>query len=120
MGQKISGIAYVKVDGTQLTIKGKAEYNARDVNSEVVMALAGAVGRKETGSKPMLKLDAVMFPNFPRLQLDQMRNGTVTFEAANGDTYSIFEAFLEGEHSFDAVEGVIELTFTGMRQAWSS
>lgn len=117
--QKMAGTCYIQVDGTTLEIKGKAEYPLNIVMRETVMALGGPSGYSEKAQEPYISLDANMPPNFPRSQLQNMTNGTVTFEAANGQVYTLTQAFLSGETPINSVEGSVELRFSGLFGSYS-
>jgi hypothetical protein len=44
---------------------------------------------------------------------------TVTAELVTGKVYTLSDAFVSGDVSYKTGEGTIELTFTGVKGAWS-
>lgn len=114
MGNRVAGICYVKVDGTQLEIKSGGEYNPLSTTKETVLALAGVAGFKEMANSRKLKITAVNTSDFPTDQLQAGTNMTVTFEAANGKVFTLTGAWVEGEMTVNAEEGTVEITFGGL------
>lgn len=118
MANRTAGICFVKVDGTQLEIKGGLECPVADKKREVVMSSSGPVGYKETPVAPMVKASAIFTNDFP---MEKIRNGTamtITAEFANGKVYTLSDAFLATEASAKGEEGEVELEFHGIRGAW--
>ena len=114
MGQKVAGTCYVKVDGTQLTLKGGVEAPLMDVKRETVVP--GFF--KEEDVAGWVKLTAVNTPNFPLKQLIDGTDMTITAELNNGRVYVLFGAYLTGEPSAKGDEGTIELQFDGAKGVW--
>lgn len=118
MAGRIAGVCYIKVDGTQLEVKGGVEIPFSNVNRETVMGLAGVAGYKETAQRPYLKLTAVFTRDFPIQQLAEGTNMTITAELANGKVYTLSQAFLEGETVSNGEEGTAEIEFSGAVGTW--
>ncbi len=119
MGQRLAGICYIKVDGTQLTVEGGVECPISRTKKERIEALAGVAGYKETVQPPYVKLSAIYDADFPRSTLEQGSNMTVTAELANGTVYTLTGAWLEGDAAVKVDEGKIDLEFSGMNGVWS-
>ncbi|SAM35761.1 phage tail tube protein [Pseudomonas sp. 1 R 17] len=114
MGQKVAGTAYVKVDGTQLTITGGAEAPLMEVKRETVYP--GFF--KEEELAPYLKMTAIVEASFPIKTLANGRDMTVTCEFNNGRVYVLSGAYLVDEPSFKADDGTVELQFDGIKGSW--
>lgn len=114
MGQKIAGIAYVKVDGVQLTISGGAEAPLMDKKRETVFP--GFY--KEEELPPTLKMTALYTPDFPLKTLTQGTDMTITCEFSNGKVYVLSGAYLAGEPSLKGDDGTLELQFDGSKGIW--
>jgi hypothetical protein len=114
MAGRVAGICYVKVDGTQLEVKGGIEYNALKTKREVVMGLAGVAGYKESAIPFSLKITAIYTKDFPTNQLQNGTNMTITAELANGKVYSLSNAWVEGEMMVNGEEGTVEIEFVGV------
>lgn len=119
MGQRIAGICYIKVDGTQLTVEGGVECPVSRTKKEAVEGLSAIAGYKETVMKPYVKLSAIVDADFPRSTLEQNSNMTITAELANGTVYTLTGAWLEGEAAVKVDEGKIDLEFVGLNGVWS-
>lgn len=119
MGQRVAGICYIKVDGTQLTVMGDVECPLTPTKKERVAALASVAGYKETVKEPFVKVKAVYTPDFPRAQVAAGTNMTVTAELANGMVYTLAGAWLEGDSDAKGDTGEIDLEFSGTSGVWS-
>lgn len=120
MSQRVAGIAYAKVDGVQLEISGSFEAPINYTMKETVMGIAGVAGYKETAQRPYVRGEVVFVPGFPVQTLNNISNGTVTVEFANGTIYTLTGAWLEGEIATDGVEGKVTLEFTGTNGSWTN
>lgn len=118
MGKRVAGTCYIKVDGTQLEVKGSVEVPLTDKKLEAVVGLNAIAGYKEEVRVPFVKLTAIFKDDFP---LDALKKGTemtVTAELPNGKVYTLSDAFLVGEPNVKADEGEVELEFNGMKGEW--
>ena len=114
MSQKVAGTAYVKVDGTQLTITGGAEAPLMEVKRETVYP--GFYKEEELAA--YLKMTAIVEAGFPIKTLANGRDMTVTCEFNNGRVYVLSGAYLVDEPSFKADDGTVELQFDGIKGSW--
>lgn len=118
MAKRVAGICYIKVDGTQLEVKGGVEAPLSTVTREAVMGLTGPAGYKETAQEPYIKLSAIFTADFPLQTITQGINMTVTAEMANGKVFTLTGAYLRGEPAGNAEEGTVELEFSGTNGVW--
>ena len=119
MGKRVAGICYIKVDGTQLEVKGGVECPLTSTAKEAVMGLNGVAGYKETAKRPFVKVSAIFTADFPISTLANGSNMTVTVEMANGKVFTLAGAWLEGDgNDANAEEGTIELEFSGLTGIW--
>ena len=118
MGVRVAGICFVKVDGTQLEIKGKIETPLLPFAKETVMGLSGNAGYKETAQRQYLKVDTVFTRDFPINKLVMGTNMTITAELANGKVYTLTNAYVEGEMTGNGEEGTVDVEFTGITGVW--
>lgn len=114
MGQKVAGTAYVKVDGSQLTINGGGEAPLMDVKRETVVP--GFF--KEEDVAPWVKFTAVHTPDLDIKKLVNGTDMTVTVEFKNGRVYVLAGAYLVDEPSSKSDDGSIELQFDGIKGTW--
>lgn len=116
---RVAGICYIKVDGSQLEVKGGIEVPIASTAKEVVMGLNGVAGYKETVQRQYIKLEAIFTKDFPFSLIANGNNMTVTAELANGRVYTIANAWLEGnDTSVNAEDGTISLEFSGPVGIW--
>jgi hypothetical protein len=121
MAQRVKGICYLKIDGTQLSIKADSSMEA-PINTnarEAVMALDGLAGYGETAQRQYLKGTLVFTGDVDIQALNNMTNGTIVNEFANGKVYTLTGAYLEGENLADGIAGELPVEFTGTNGIWS-
>ena len=114
MGQKVAGTCYIKIDGTQLTLKGGVEAPLMDVERETVVP--GYY--KEEDMAPWVKFTAVHTPDFPLTALTTGTDMTITAELKNGRVYVLSGAYLVDKASVNGEAGTIDLQFDGVKGGW--
>lgn len=118
MAMRTAGVCFVKVDGSQLEVKGGLEAPIIENKREGVMSSSGPVGFKETPVQPYVKLTAIFTRDFPIQTLRDGTDMTITAEFANGKVYTLSDAFVSGETAGKGEEGEVELEFHGLRGVW--
>lgn len=119
MAKRISGTCFIKVDGTQLEVKGNIETPVSAFSREAIMGLNGVAGYKETAKRPFVKLDAIVTPDFPITLLQTGTAMTITVEFANGKVFTLSSAFMEGDgNDVNGEDGSISLEFSGITGIW--
>jgi hypothetical protein len=118
MAQRISGICYIKVDGTQLEVKGGLEAPLVETKREPVNSATGTVGYKETVVTQYVKVSTLFTRDFPIQALRDGTDMTITAEFANGKVYTLSGGFLSNEAGAKGEEGEVELEFSGTRGIW--
>lgn len=114
MGKKVAGTAYIKVDGTQLTVTGGAEAPLMDKKRETVYP--GFY--KEEELTAYLKMTVLHDPALPIKTLTEGTDMTVTCEFNNGKVYVLSGAYLVDEPTSKGDDGTIELQFDGDKGVW--
>jgi len=114
MGKKVAGTAYIKVDGTQLTVTGGAEAPLMDVKRETIYP--GYY--KEEKLAPHLKMTVIHDPDLPIKTLTEGKDMTVTCEFSNGKVYVLSGAYLVDEPASKGDDGTIEFQFDGIKGVW--
>jgi len=117
MGKRVAGTCYIKVNGTQLEVKGSVEVPLTDSKKEMVVGLNAVAGYKEEVRVPYVKLSAIFKDDFPMDALDGDEM-TVTAELANGKVYTLSDAILVGEPAVKVDDGEVELEFQGLKGQW--
>lgn len=119
MATRVAGTCYLKVDGTQYELKDDAiEIPLSKVSREAVMALGGLAGFKEMAQRQFVKFTSVFVRDLPIQTITNTTNATLVVEYANGKTYTLTGAYLEGEILADGVSGDLPLEFTGTKGIW--
>ncbi len=119
MGKKLAGTCYVKANAQQITITGGVECPLMDVKRETIMASGGAAGFSETAQAPYVKVTALKVPGSDLASITKATNLTVTVEYANGDVYTLSDAWVQGEPVHKGDDGTVDLEFGGMRGSWA-
>lgn len=115
---RLAGTCYLKLDGDQIEVSGGMEAPLAKSKKEPIMARGRVVGYKETPIAPYLKLTAVLTAEFPREKLAKATDITATAEFANGDVYTLSNAWFGGESAHKGDDGTAELEFGGMDGDW--
>ncbi|MDP3088868.1 MAG: phage tail tube protein [Methylotenera sp.] len=118
---KVAGTCYVKVDGSQLELKGDSGIEAPpfSVTREVVMGQSGVAGLKETAKTPYIKGTFIVGPDFPREKLDTGTDITATVEFINGSVYTLSGAFVVGDSAYKSDSGELDLELNGIKGIWA-
>lgn len=115
---RVAGICYIKVDGEQLEVSGGVECPLMEVTRETVMGTNGPAGHKETAQRQFVKVSAVFTEDFPMNKVTKGTDMTVTAEMPNGKVYTLSGAYLVGEPTAKADDGITELEFDGKKGQW--
>lgn len=120
MGKPIAGSCFVKTDGAALSLKmdGTLDITMSDVVRTAELSTAGVVGYSETPVAPSISGDFYVDSDFPLKTLCQNTAMTVIAELANGRTYTLSNAFVEGETNISAKDGTVSLKFVGTKGIW--
>jgi hypothetical protein len=117
---RAAGTLFVILNGNQLEVSLESvNAPAQEVIRETIMSTTGNAGYKETPQRQYLKFTAVFNPDFPLQTLRNISNGTLVANFANGTSYTLAGAYLEGETDIDAFEGKVAIEFSGTVGAWA-
>ena len=120
MAKGIAGTCYLKVDGEQLSVSSNSiSIQSAEVKREAVMGSTGLAGYSEVAVAPTISGTFNVTADFPLKKLLNGTEFTVTAELVTGKVYTLSDAFVSGDVSYKTGEGTIELTFTGVKGAWS-
>lgn len=115
MAERIAGIAYVKVDGNQLPLRGNFTVGPTNVERAGIAGQDGFHGYSEMPRVPYIEGDISTLPGVSIEALQDLTNVTVTAELANGKTYVLSEAFTVGVRELNTQEGSVRVRFEGAR-----
>lgn len=111
---RIAGIAYLKVDGEQIDIRGKFKYKVNTVKREVITGQDGVHGYKEMPEAPYISGDVDDMPGTRLKRLEGITDATITLELANGKTIVLNNAWWEDTSEVDTEEGSYPVKFVGL------
>ena len=115
MGERIAGVAYVKVDGAQFPLKGSMTVSPSDTEREGIAGQDGVHGYKEMPRVPFIEGDFSTVPGLSVEAINKITNGTVTAELANGNVYVLTQAWCTNATEIDTEEGQFTARFEGVR-----
>lgn len=117
---RIAGICHITANGKSLDIEGGLTVPLSKSNKEAIVSTNGSVHYKETPIAPSIDGSFLMTPDFPIEELSTLDDMTVVAAFANGKTYTLSEAFIEGEMNFESDGATVGIKFTGTNGRWSS
>jgi len=109
--QRVAGTLFLSVDGVNRAPRGSLEIQPMSVKRTSITNLDGSVSFKEEPIAPYIKAELEV--NFNPRTLQNMQGATVVAQTAAGQTYILSGAFLEGDVTYDPVEGKASFQFTG-------
>jgi hypothetical protein len=116
---KIAGELHITVDGNELDISGAVSIPLLEYNREAIVSLNGNVHNKKTPIAPYVEGEFLVYDGFPLSELQDGEDMTVVVSLANGMTYTLSGAFIEGEAVFESDGATVSMKFTGTKGRWS-
>jgi hypothetical protein len=89
MAQRFAGIAFLKVDGNQLALRGNFTVSPTSVERTMVAGQDGIHGYQELPRVPYIEGDLSAVPGLLLESLVSQVDSTVTAELANGRVYTL-------------------------------
>jgi hypothetical protein len=114
MAQRFAGIAYVKVDGSQLPLRGNFTVSPSKLERAGIAGQDGVHGYSELPRVPFIEGDVSLTPEVSIEDLDDITDATVTAELANGKTYVLSEAWTKSAFELNTHDGIVRVRFEGM------
>jgi hypothetical protein len=114
MGQRLGGVAYLKVDGNQIPLRGNFTIHPQQTHRSGVAGQDGPQGFTEMPVLPAIEADVTTDPGYSiRAALD-ITDATVTAELANGMVYVLRNAWVAEEVTVNTAEGSAKFTWQGL------
>lgn len=110
----IGGVAYLKVDGTQYSLRGNLKVSPSSRERTGVAGQDGVHGYTEVPRIPFIEGDISDSGGLSVLDLEKLTDVTVTAELASGKTYVLRNAWVSGAREVNAAEGSMTLRFEGL------
>lgn len=111
---RIGGIAFVKWNGNQLALRGKARSNILPTKREGVAGQDGVHGYKEMPRVPSFQMDVTYVQGSSVEELHKIEDATITLELANGAVHILRNAWFAEDSEVDAEEGSFPVKFEGL------
>jgi hypothetical protein len=111
---RIAGVAYLKVDGEQIELKGSFKYQINTVKREPLVGQSGVVGFKEMPAAPHIAGEVFDMPGTRVRRLEDIVDATVQLELANGKTIVLRGAWWEDASEVDTEGGSYPVKFCGL------
>lgn len=114
---KIAGTAYLKVDGTQYSLRGSVTANLKPSTREGIAGQDGVHGYKEMPMVPFIAVDISTTPELDLNALAKLDDITVQLECANGKSGLLRNAWADlGD--VNPEEGSLSVRFEGKSGEW--
>jgi hypothetical protein len=111
----VAGVAYLKLDGTQYSLRGSFMVRPHNRTREEIVGQDGYHGYKETEVAPSIEAEITDRGGLSIMALQGITESTVTAELNNGKTYILNDAFFAGPIELDASDGKMQVKFVGAR-----
>jgi len=112
---RIAGTCYLKVDGTQYSLRGSLTVSPDDVEREGFAGQDEVHGYIEKPRVPSISADLTDTGGLSLDALRAMTDVTVTAELANGKSYVLRNAWTKGAHELNTAEGQVAVTWEGKK-----
>jgi hypothetical protein len=114
MGQRVAGIAYVKVDGQNIPARGNFVIHPNKVERTGIAGQDGVHGYSEMPRVPAIEGDITTDPGIAIGDLLDIKDATVQIECANGMVYVLRNAWQAGMMDLNTVEGSAKIRWEGL------
>lgn len=110
---RIAGTFYLKVNNKLQYASGEFKFSPGIPKREAVLSSFGFAGYKEEPTTAYIEGE-LLDRDLDHKELLNLKNGTITLELANGNTFVLSEAFCCGEVSI-TTEGKLDIRFEGSK-----
>jgi hypothetical protein len=114
MGQRIAGVAYLKVDADLYPLRGNFTVSPTPLERAGIAGQDYVHGFSELPRVPYIEGDVSLVPGLSVEQLAQVTNSTITAELANGMVYVLQEAWTRAAFELNTREGQTRVRFEGI------
>jgi hypothetical protein len=114
MASRFAGIAYVKVDGRQLPLRGNFTVSPSPLQRAGIAGQDGVHGFSEVPRVPYIEGDVSLTPDVSIEDLDDITGATVQADLANGKSYVLREAWTVSAFELNTHDGQTRVRFEGV------
>ncbi len=115
MANRIAGVCYLKVDGTQYALRGSLTVSTDRYEREGVAGMDAVHGFIERPRVPSISADITDMGGLSLEGLRGIEDATVTAELANGKTYLLRNAWVADALELNAADGQVSVVFQGLK-----
>jgi hypothetical protein len=114
MASRIAGIAYVKVDGTQYPLRGNFTVRPSATERTGLAGQDGVHGYSENPIVPSIAGDISLTSDVSIDTIGAITNSTVVAELANGNVYTLSQAWTKAAFELNTHDGLFHVVFEGV------
>lgn len=114
MGIRVGGVAYLKVDGQNIPLRGNLTIHPSQSERTGVAGQDGPQGFTEMPRVPAIEGDVTTDPGFSIMDAVGVTDATVQAECANGMVYVLRNAWQAGVIDINTVEGSAKFRWEGL------
>jgi hypothetical protein len=114
MAKRIAGVAFFTVNGQQLALRGNFTVSPTRMERTGIAGQDKVHGYSELPRVPFIQGDVSLMPDMSVEDLDNIDNGTVVAQLANGKNYVLSEAWRAATSELNTREGLTPVRFEGV------
>lgn len=114
MAQRIAGLAFLTVDGTQLQLRGNFSVSPSAVERTMIAGQDGVHGYQELPRVPYIEGDLSTIPGLLLEALEAQTNVTVVAQLANGMQYSLTGGTCKAGFENNTRDGQVRVRWEGL------
>lgn len=114
MGQRVAGIAYLRVDGTQYPLRGNFTVSPSAVERKGIAGQDYVHGYQEMPRVPFIEGDVTLVPGLLLEDVEAVTDATVQADLANGSSYILRGAWCVSAFEAQTGEGQVKVRFEGL------
>jgi Phage tail tube protein len=114
MAQRIAGIAFLKIDGNMLALRGNFTVSPSAVERNMLAGQDGVHGFQELPRVPYIEADISTVPGLSLDDLESETNVTVVAQLANNMQYTLTAAVCKGGFEANTRDGQVRVRWEGI------
>jgi hypothetical protein len=114
LGQRIAGIAFLKVDSDLYPLRGNFTVSPSPTERAGIAGQDYVHGFSELPRVPYIEGDVSLVPELSMEDVANIVNSTVTAELANGKVYFLYQAWCRSAFELNTREGQTRVRFEGV------
>jgi Phage tail tube protein len=114
MAQRIAGIAFLTVNGTQLSVRGNFTVSPSAVERTMIAGQDGVHGYQELPRVPYIEADLSTIPSLLLENLEAETDVTVIAQLANGMQYTLTGGTCKGGFENNTRDGQVRVRWEGL------